>query len=159
MDNGLWQIVAVRPLPKSVSCSFDGHQFGSGGNKLDRAGEFVEGAERVAGSTDEQASRAQLGEVLRAQLCWSAWRMQWIRQEQQAFDQTGLCGREHGRLTSSVGRSAQKGTSGELLLHQLDCTLQAFLIVFGVRRRRRTSWAPLAKRQVTAEDIDSGLGK
>lgn len=149
------QFVAIRFLQQTVSRAFDGNELAWRGNQLDRALQFRDRTECVAGSADEESRNTQTGEMGGPQLRWPARRMQRVRKQEQTFGQCGVGRHQHTCLTSAVGDAAEKSVPWHLLLHESDSPPQSVLIMLGIRGRRWTGGTPLTKRQVAAKSGQS----
>src|SRR5208337_4022707 len=86
-------------------------------------------------------------------------RVQWIRQQEQTFDQQWLGSDQHARLTSAVGAAAQKSPPCKLIFHKRHGAPQPSLVSLGIGWRRRSVRTPLPVRQVAAKHRQSRSGK
>ena len=90
----------------------DGEELGARGNEFQRGGKFVESAEAVARSVDEEGQSAKVWKVSGARLVWALGRVKGIGQQEQRVGEArrGCC--EHGSLAAAVGMAAEENAAG-----------------------------------------------
>jgi len=142
-----------------VPCAFYGKHFGSSWNELDCFGHFLDGGEAVSCSEDEECWTLEIGEVCGSQFGWALRRVQWVGEQEKAFDEVGLGGGEDGCLASSVGMTAEIDAAGKMAAHRLDGGLQALLVSLGAASGRRPLWARLTEGEIAAEDGKAGVSE
>ncbi len=95
-----------------MTCAFDGQQFCSGGDHLERLFDLCNRSERIARAVHKQRRRVQTRQMLCALLLGTSRRMQRIGQQQQSRDEIRLLFRkfcaQHAGLASTVGVSTEK---------------------------------------------------
>src|SRR5579863_3809294 len=96
--------------------------------------------------------------MLNAKLLRLARRMEWIREQQQARNQLGLLGAEHGGLASAIGVSAQKNSASKLA-DRVHTVAESFAIAGSISGAGWAESAALTEGQVAAQHEKSCVGK
>ena len=126
------------------------------GDQFEGFDHLLDAAERIARAMNEQARRAQAGQMLNTKLLRFARRMQRIREKQECGDEIGLVGAEDGGLASSVGVSAEEDFSAWFVpghfAHRRDGIAQTGAVALGLAREWRPKGFRVAKRKVAAQD-------
>src|SRR5208282_3544962 len=78
-------------------------------------------------------------------------RMERIREEQKLFDQFGLLGRQHARLTAAVRLAGECNTSADNGSKSRDRCPKSLAIFLGVCRSWRSRRPLLTERQIAAQ--------
>ena len=135
-----------------VARSFHFEQFILGGDQRQRLLHFLDTPKRIARAMDKQARRAQVGQMLNAELVLFTRRMQRVGEKQERGDEIGLVGTEDGGLAASVGVSAEKDLAGDEFSHCGNRIAQASAIAFGLAGEGRPEWFCLAKRKIATQN-------
>ena len=135
-----------------VTDTFHSHQFRFRGNQVKRFFYFLHAAEGIARALDEQTWRAQVGQMLAAQLLGFARRVKRVGEQKESGYQIGFGGAEHRCLASTVRMTAEKDSPCDALPQHSHCVAQACAIALGIARKRRTGAPLVPERQITAQD-------
>src|SRR5271154_2929823 len=111
----------------------------------------------------EKSGRAQVEEMLGAELGRFARGVQWIRHQEQPRDWPGfgfrLFGAKHARLSSTVGVATEKDAASRQIPDCRERILQSGAVALGVTRSRGAVGTTLTVGQVAAQDEEACVGK
>lgn len=100
----------------------------------------------------EQTWRAQVRQMLNAQLLRFAWWMQRIRKQKEAERKIRFGRTKHRNLASTIGVPAEEDAAWDLFRQKSDRVAQACAIALGVPRKWRSRLSLLPKREITAQN-------
>jgi len=141
-----------------MACSWHLQDGMGSGNQHQSGLHFFESGERVAGTVNKQAWRAQLGKVSGAELVGLVRRMQGIGKKQEAVGELRLLGEKHGGLAPAVGMASDENAAGDLLFRERDGATDTFAIAFGIAAGRAEA-AGNTKGKIEAENGKAGVSE
>ena len=137
---------------EAVSLAGEHEMFVRRGNQSEGFGELFRGTEGVAVAAREEGGDAELREMVSTAFGGSAGRMERVAEDEEAADEVGLLGEEHGGLSAAVGMAAEvdgeTGFGGELS----DGVGETGAVLGGARRVGRSGGFADAVGEVDAED-------
>jgi len=108
---------------------------------------------------NEQARRAQVRQMLDAELLRFTRRVERVRQQEKARDKIWFAGAEHCCLAPSIGMAAKKDLPVHLLSDYFHRVAQSEAVTFRVSGKWSAGTSILTVRQIATQDRITDLGK